>query len=49
MNEEVKVCKSSSKQEEVLIEQTKIKEKICLEQMKRKVKRVALEWGFSNS
>ena len=45
MNEEVKGWTSSSKQLEYPPEITKTKEEICVEQMKIKVKRVALEWG----
>ena len=44
MNEEVKGWTSSPTQQESPQEITKIKEEICLEQMKRKVKRASLEW-----
>ena len=44
MNEEVKGWTSSSKQQEYLPEITKTKEENCLEQTKRKVKRIAPEW-----
>ena len=44
MNEEVKLCTSSSIQQESTAEIPNTKEKIRLEQMKRKVKRVAIEW-----
>ena len=44
INEEVKGWTSSSKQQEAPPEPTKTKEEIRLEQMKRKVKRAALEW-----
>ena len=43
MNEEVKGWTYSSKQQETLLEPTNTKEDIRLEQMKRKVKRAALE------
>ena len=43
-NEEVKVWTSSSKQQEYPPEPTNIKEEICLEHTKRKVKRTSLEW-----
>ena len=41
-NEEVKLWTSSSKQQEAPPEPTNTKEEICLEQMKREVKRAAL-------
>ena len=44
MNEEVKGWTSSSKQQESPPEPTNTKEDICLEQMKRKVKRADLKW-----
>ena len=44
INEDVKGWKSSSKQQEAPPEPTNTKEEICLEHMKRKVKRSALEW-----
>ena len=44
INKEVKVWTSSSKQQEDIPELTKTKEDIRLEQMKRKVRRVALEY-----
>ena len=44
MNEEVKGWTSLSKQQESPPETTNTKEEIRLEQMKRKVKRGALEW-----
>ena len=44
MNEEVKGCTESLKQQAYTIEITNTKEDIRLEQMKRKVKRAALEW-----
>ena len=43
INQEVKVWKSSSKQQEAPPEPTKTKEEISLEQMKIKVKRAALK------
>ena len=43
-NEEVKGWTSSSKQQEAPPETSNTKVDICLEQMKRKVKRAALEW-----
>ena len=44
MNEEVKGWTYSSKQQESPPEPTNTKEDICLEQMKIKLKRSALEW-----
>ena len=44
MNEEVKGWTSSTIKEDSPLETTKNKEDITLEQMKRKVKRAALEW-----
>ena len=44
MNKEVKVWKSSLKQQEVSPETTKTKYDIRLEQTKRKVRTAALEW-----
>ena len=46
MNEEVKGWTSSQKQQESPPEITKTKQEIRLEQMKRKVKRAALEWDY---
>ena len=37
-------CASSSKQQEAPLEPTNNKEDICLEKMKKKVKRATLEW-----
>ena len=45
MNKEVRGCTSSSKQQQAPTEITKTKEEICLEQVKRKLKTAALEWG----
>ena len=44
INEEVKGWKYSSKQPESLPEPTKTKEEFCLEEMKQKAEKSALEW-----
>ena len=44
INEELKGWKSSLKQQEAPPEITNTNEEIILEEMKRKVKRAALEW-----